>query len=411
MATVTVYPVSHLIESGSWKNPTNVYSYDASYMTINPPFDIQYWIYVTFSPCNIPVGSTINSITTQLRYRHSSSIGDIFVMLQSSYNDVEYGNYIESTSFPTSDTILQCSETQLWTINQLNDGKMGAWISVYRDNPESGNTVYFDYVCMTVDYTSTIVVKQGSSSQIVRVSTQGNGGVIKSRSSSQIVTVPTQGSGYALKSKSSSQIVTILTQGSGGIIKSRSSSQIVTVITQGSGSALKSEGSSAIISILTEQSGIKSIADASSSDITVSSEGDGLKSNDIIVVVSTEGNGTKVITGISNSTNIITGASDGLKTIQNGNVATVNVSATGLRTILKYSGSGISVIVKSAGEGLTYIIRPLHARSYVYVRAKQTEAPTLKKIGKAYPRNTETEAILNKTKTEATTRKSETEVI
>ena len=391
MATVTVYPVSHLIESGSWKNPTNVYSYDASYMTINPPFDIQYWIYVTFSPCNIPVGSTINSITTQLRYRHSSSIGDIFVMLQSSYNDVEYGNYIESTSFPTSDTILQCSETQLWTINQLNDGKMGAWISVYRDNPESGNTVYFDYVCMTVDYTSTIVVKQGSSSQIVRVSTQGNGGVIKSRSSSQIVTVPTQGSGYALKSKSSSQIVTILTQGSG--------------------SALKSEGSSAIISILTEQSGIKSIADASSSDITVSSEGDGLKSNDIIVVVSTEGNGTKVITGISNSTNIITGASDGLKTIQNGNVATVNVSATGLRTILKYSGSGISVIVKSAGEGLTYIIRPLHARSYVYVRAKQTEAPTLKKIGKAYPRNTETEAILNKTKTEATTRKSETEVI
>lgn len=154
MATVTVYPTSYSIGSGTWNNPTYIYADDGSYTTTTvSAFDNHHTIEYNFPSANIPAGATINSVTLQTQWKASSSAAQLSSKIQMGYDGSLVGSANTDEASTTSDRTQNCTTTGTWTVEQLNSGLAYARITAYLDNLFASGTCSFDYLCIIVDYT------------------------------------------------------------------------------------------------------------------------------------------------------------------------------------------------------------------------------------------------------------------
>lgn len=150
MPTVTVYPTSHTIVSGTWSNPTNLYADDGSYATISPVRNTDQIILAHFPVADLPVGAVITSVTHQIKWKSSRT--DVTATTQLLYDSTARGGAKVDTATTTTDRISESADTGAWTASDLNSGLVALRINAQRSSVLS-STISVDYACIIVAYT------------------------------------------------------------------------------------------------------------------------------------------------------------------------------------------------------------------------------------------------------------------
>ena len=145
------------VAGNSWTNAANATADDGSYATAAPARNGSTsgdWDFAAFTDGEIPVGSTINSVTLRANYKVSttSSIASLGI---ANGNNGSFDAEETDTSEPTSDADFTTtynsapSETDLKTA-----GRMVARVRAIRGNSNTAVTFSLDYIEIAVDYTA-----------------------------------------------------------------------------------------------------------------------------------------------------------------------------------------------------------------------------------------------------------------
>ncbi|WP_242393101.1 CxxxxCH/CxxCH domain c-type cytochrome [Anaeromyxobacter oryzisoli] len=166
--TVTSYATTNAVVTTGWTVPTNAYAADASYATATPSgrnvsitSDFGGFGFDT----SIPAGSTINSVTIEVAWYASTAASVANLGLQPVANGGTLsGTEAIDSSEPATTTAYTAQFTGL-TRADLLDGGASPFMARVRANRGASNTsftAYLDYVRVTVDYTPSVIIGNGS---------------------------------------------------------------------------------------------------------------------------------------------------------------------------------------------------------------------------------------------------------
>lgn len=144
--------------SGAWTDPTNAYGTtgDDSWATHsqssrNGTAEIEYG-FASFTTGDIPDGSTIDSVKVSAEAHVGQSIGSIIQITIENPSNTAAGNPASTSN--TSDTLIESAATTIPTLQNLRDQTVIASMLYDRANDPTTETVYIDYVSITVVYTA-----------------------------------------------------------------------------------------------------------------------------------------------------------------------------------------------------------------------------------------------------------------
>lgn len=149
--SVKLYP-NTITMVESWSNPNNAKAYDGVYATTegtrNSDHDL---IGTNFDISSIPLGSIINDITLEVRYKVSNDRTTWTGTLAPFRNGaIDNTKALTTSSSPTSDANWQNTDTGSWTLEDLElDGIL---FRVRREQLTS-RTFSVDYLAIIVNYT------------------------------------------------------------------------------------------------------------------------------------------------------------------------------------------------------------------------------------------------------------------
>jgi hypothetical protein len=157
LATVTKYAQSNASITTGWTNPTYGYTDDANFATSAPAKNSSVISdYYNFD-FQIPVGSTINSVTFEILYKSSTTASTgATITVQPILNATLRGT-AKSGAMNTNETVISSALAGTWSLAELNDntqaGGFKLRLSGKRTSSNTAITWSLDYVKATVDYT------------------------------------------------------------------------------------------------------------------------------------------------------------------------------------------------------------------------------------------------------------------
>lgn len=153
MATQTRY-ASSVVSETLYTNGANAYSDNTSYCTwTSTSRNSTAQEVLGIDAFNIPLGSTINSVTAYIQRKWSASASSYidYSRFQIALSTTLRGTQWSESAFPTSDTDAS-TDGGTWTISELNGGTMRAYIDSDRKNTTTSTTHSIDVVYVVVDY-------------------------------------------------------------------------------------------------------------------------------------------------------------------------------------------------------------------------------------------------------------------
>ena len=142
-------------------DPTNAYSDDGSdsVAETTKKNSSDYIEYYNFD-MQIPTEAAISSVTLEVEWKCSTAASILDMACQLYRNGTAMGTAITCSSEPTSNTAQSTTDTGTWSASQLNgntQNDLAARITVNRGDINTDGNVLWDYVKITVDYTSSSV--------------------------------------------------------------------------------------------------------------------------------------------------------------------------------------------------------------------------------------------------------------
>ena len=157
MATVSQFTRGAVAGNG-WTNAANATADDGSYATCAPGKNATVtgdWDFAAFTDTDIPVGSTINSVTIETQW-HISTTSSNETYHQQNVDGGTAGTETTDTTGTTADKVTQTTAwSTLPTIAELKTaGQIVARIKGQRGNSNTAVTFSLDYIKITVDFTA-----------------------------------------------------------------------------------------------------------------------------------------------------------------------------------------------------------------------------------------------------------------
>lgn len=146
------------VAGNGWTNATNATADDGVYATCAPAKGSSVagqWDFAAFSDAEIPVGSTINSVTLEAQFKVSTTSSIATFNLANIVGGIA-GTNLADTTEPLADKIVT-NASWISTPNETNLKTAGACIAAIsgqRGNSNTGVTFSLDYIKITVDYTA-----------------------------------------------------------------------------------------------------------------------------------------------------------------------------------------------------------------------------------------------------------------
>lgn len=169
MATVSKLTRGAVAGNG-WTNPANATADDAVYATCAPAKNATVtgdWDFAAFTDAELPVGSTINSVTIETQFKVSTA-SSVATYHHQPLNNGVAGTDATDTTEPTADKIVTNAafstvptETDLKTA-----GRIVARAAGQRGNNNTAVTFSLDYAKVTVDYTAPVTDRRLQASVI-----------------------------------------------------------------------------------------------------------------------------------------------------------------------------------------------------------------------------------------------------
>ena len=152
MAIQIKYPHSN---SGDWVNPENAYADNDTYASADTSTDYIHlyhtWYNFGFS---IPSGSTINSITVNIRHKDGGGVARVLNIFTLKNNENVGDSNAHYAGETTSEITTTKTDNGTWTAEELNLNdltgfaiKLDAYSAIYN------MITYVDYISVEVDYT------------------------------------------------------------------------------------------------------------------------------------------------------------------------------------------------------------------------------------------------------------------
>lgn len=156
MATITKYPSSYT-PTGTWNTAGNITNSDSAYTNTAPAKSTTNSLALVFPAfTEIPEGSTINSVTFNVRWYVSTTSSVATLTLSNSVDSIVGADLINSGE-PTSPSTQSTSMASLPTATQLRTaGAVKATVKATRGSSNTAVTAYVDFVSVTVDYTPSV---------------------------------------------------------------------------------------------------------------------------------------------------------------------------------------------------------------------------------------------------------------
>lgn len=183
MPVNTYYPSSYSLgtNGSNFINPGNIYSDNGVYCTVTQTAkNTTSQIYLEgFNINDIPIGSTINSVTINVDRKMSTTASVQSVALQAYKSTTAMGTKATSTAEPSTDTVFSSTTTGTWTVADFTNFRL--LLENIRGNSTTACTISYDYVSVTIDYTAPSYDFNGSMS----ISTSSSLEVISSKNAGE----------------------------------------------------------------------------------------------------------------------------------------------------------------------------------------------------------------------------------
>jgi len=156
VATATKFASSNAVVTTGWTNPTNAYADDGTYATAVPAKSLSVttdYGFAAFTTGDIPTGSIINSVTTELQYKSDTTASTgALIGLQLNNGGTLLGTETTFAMNLADQTVTKQATTGVTLANLQSAGTVKARVRGFRSTSNTAVTWSADYVKLTVDY-------------------------------------------------------------------------------------------------------------------------------------------------------------------------------------------------------------------------------------------------------------------